>query len=126
MPAEKSKSVNTRPPAMPTQVKIGAQVFDIVERSRKKDGMLNDETYGYTLDKENLIVVDADIHITKKQVTLLHEIMHACRLVFDTGIKPKKTDEFDVWEHFFIGAWETSLIMVFRDNPKILNYITWE
>jgi ribonucleotide reductase alpha subunit len=115
-----------KPPAIPTQVKIGAQVFDIVERSHKKDGMLNDDTYGYTLDKENLIVVDSDIHITKKQVTLLHEIMHACRLVFDNGVRPKKIDEFDVWEHYFIGAWETSLIMVFRDNPKVLAYLIWE
>lgn len=124
MPTGQSPKTN-RAPALPSQVIIGAQVFNVIERSRKKDGMLNDETYGYTIDKENLIVVDADIHITKKQVTLLHEIMHACRFVFDSVVKPKKTDEFEVWEHFFIGAWETSLIMVFRDNPKILSYLIW-
>jgi hypothetical protein len=125
MPTVQSQKAN-KAPALPSKVKVGAQVFNVVSRSRKVDGMLNDDTYGYTLDKENLIVIDSDIHITKKQVTLLHEIMHACRLVFDNGIKPSKTDEFDAWEHFFIGAWETSLIMVFRDNPKVLNYITWE
>jgi hypothetical protein len=125
MPTVQSQGAN-KAPTLPSKVKVGAQVFNVVSRSRKIDGMLNDETYGYTLDKENLIVIDSDIHITKKQVTLLHEIMHACRLVFDNGVKPSKTDEFDVWEHFFIGAWETSLIMVFRDNPKVLNYITWE
>jgi hypothetical protein len=108
---------------MPKQVKIGPQVFKIVERSKIDDGMLNDGSFGYTLDMANLIVVDADIHITKKQVTLLHEIMHACRMVFEGTSKPSKSDDADVWEHHFIGVWESSLLLVLRENPDIVKWL---
>jgi hypothetical protein len=110
--------------AMPKQVKVGPQVFKIVERSKIDDGMLNDGSFGYTLDMANLIVVDADIHITKKQVTLLHEIMHACRMVFEGPTKPSKSDDADAWEHHFIGVWESSLLLVLRENPDIVKWLT--
>jgi Zn-dependent peptidase ImmA (M78 family) len=108
---------------MPKQVKIGIQVFDIVERKRKEDGMLNDGNYGYTLDDRNLIVVAADMHVSKKQVTLLHEIMHAARMVWESPTKPKKNAEFEDWEHYFIGVWETSLLLVLRDNPDVVSWL---
>ena len=109
--------------SMPTSVKVGTQVFNIIERSADVDGMLTDNTYGYTLDEKNLIVVDADIHKTKKQITLLHEILHACRMVFDNSIKPKKTDDFEVWEHYFIGTIENSLLLVFSQNPGLIDWL---
>lgn len=109
--------------ALPAYVKVGPQIFDIVERSASKDGMLTDGSYGYTLDSKNLIVIDADIHISKKRVTLLHEILHAARMVFDNGTKPKKTDDFEVVEHYFIGIWESSLLIVFKENPEILAWL---
>jgi len=108
---------------MPSKVKIGPQVFEIVERSSDKDGMLNEGSYGYTLDSKNLIVIDASIHITKKRVTMLHEIMHAARMVFDTATKPKKTDDFEAWEHYFIGVWESSLLLILKENPDILEWL---
>lgn len=108
---------------MPGTVVIGAQVFKIVERSRKEDGMLNDGAYGYTLDQDNLIVVDADIHLSKKRVTVVHEIMHAIRMTNDSPIKPKKEDEFDDIEHYFISMWEGNLIKVFKENPKLMKWI---
>jgi hypothetical protein len=107
-------------------VKIGAQVFDVIERSRSKDGMLNDSTYGYTLDTENLIVIDSSIHFSKKQVTLLHEIMHACRMSFDNSVKPKKGEEFEAWEHYFIGIYEEGLLLTIRNNPDLLEYLLSE
>jgi hypothetical protein len=116
-PSPKKKS------SMPTSVKVGTQVFNIIERSADVDGMLTDNTYGYTLDEKNLIVVDADIHKTKKQITLLHEILHACRMVFDNSLKPKKTDDFDTWEHYFIGTIENSLLLVFSQNPGLIDWL---
>lgn len=110
-------------PKMPETVIIGAQVFRIVERSRKEDGMLSDGAYGYTLDQDNLIVVDADIHLSKKRVTVIHEIMHAIRMTNDSPIKPKKEDEFDDIEHYFISMWEGNLIKVLKDNPKLMKWI---
>lgn len=108
---------------MPTKVKVGTQVFAIIERSADVDGMLSDSTYGYTLDEKNLIVIDANIHKSKKQITLLHEILHACRMVFDNSLKPKKSDDFEVWEHYFIGTVEHSLLLVFTQNKGLVEWL---
>ena len=108
---------------IPTRVKIGSQWFDVIERSRRDDGTLSDDTYGYTLDKENLIVIDSDIATSRQQLTLWHELMHAARNVYDTSVIPKKSDNFEVWEHYFIGVWEESLLVLMRDNPELLTYL---
>lgn len=108
---------------MPSQVIIGTQVFDIVWRKRKDDATLHEGNYGYTLDEANLIVIDIDIHKTKKQVTLLHEIMHAARMTFDNEAKPGPKASFEEWEHYFIGVWENSLLLVLRDNPDIVRWL---
>ncbi len=109
--------------SIPSSVKIGTQVFDIVLRDRKSDGMLNDATFGYTLDIENLIVIDSTLKLSKQRITLLHEILHAIHAVFDTSVKPTKKDDFDVWEHYFIGVYEEALLLVLRDNPELIKYL---
>lgn len=109
---------------IPKSVKIGTQVFTIEERDPKKDGMLNDGSYGYTLDSKNLIVIDSTIHLSKKQVTLYHEIMHAARMANEgAGIKPGKNASFEEWEHHFIGIWENSMLLVLQDNPKLVEWL---
>lgn len=111
---------------LPKSIIVGNQVFDVIERSSTEDGMLNDGAYGYTLDTKNLIVIDKDIHHSKKVVTLFHEIMHACRMVNEPSVKPKRNTELEDWEHFFIGVWENSLLMVLRDNPDLVAYLLKE
>lgn len=111
---------------IPQRVRVGSQWFDIVTRSRHDDGMLNDGTFGYTLDTENLIVIDSDTHPSRQQLTLWHELMHAARNVYDTSVIPKKSDSFETWEHYFIGVWEESLLVLLRDNPKLLDYLLSE
>lgn len=111
---------------MPTTIKIGAQVFTVMQRSREEDGMLNDDTLGYTLELQNLIVVDKQLPLTKKRLTLVHELMHAMGFVFDTSVKPSKKDDFEIWEHYFIGVWEEPLLMLLRDNPTLVAYLTEE
>lgn len=108
---------------MPAKVRVGSQWFDVIERSRHDDGMLNDGTFGYTLDTENLIVIDSDIAHSRQQLTLWHELMHAARNIYDTSVMPKKSDSFDTWEHYFIGVWEESLLVLIRDNPELLEYL---
>ena len=110
----------------PEKVKVGTQVFDIVYRSRHDDGMLNDNTFGYTLDTENLIVIDASLAPSKQRTTLFHEIFHAVRMVYDTSVKPKKTDDFEAWEHYFIGVYEEGMLLVLRSNPEVLTYLLEE
>lgn len=109
---------------IPKSVKIGTQVFTIEERDPKKDGMLNDGSYGYTLDSKNLIVIDSTIHLSKKQVTLYHEIMHAARMANEgAGGRPGKNATFEDWEHHFIGIWENSMLLVLQDNPKLVEWL---
>lgn len=112
---------------MPSKVRIGAQVFKIEERSVKNDGTLNDNSYGYTLDQGNLIVIDANIAFTKKQQTLLHEIIHAIGMVYGSGQKePGSKDAYDVWEHHFIGIWEAPMLSFIKDNPEVVSWLQLE
>lgn len=111
---------------VPSKIRIGTQIFEVVLRDRKNDGMLNDGTLGYTLDAENLIVIDSSLSPTKTRTTFVHELLHAIRMVFATTIKPRKSDEFETWEHFFIGIYEEGLLMVLRDNPELYEYLTAE
>lgn len=111
----------------PKKVKIGAQIFRIEERSIKQDGTLNDNSYGYTLDQGNLIVIDASIAFTKKQQTLLHEIIHAIGMVYGSGQKePGSKDAYDVWEHHFIGIWEAPMLSFIKDNPEVIEWLQLE
>ena len=111
----------TRRGMQPSEVKIGPQVFSIEFRDPDKDGMLNDGTQGYTLDAGNLIVVSKSLAPTKQRVTLMHEILHACRMTFENGM-PDKGAKYDEWEHFFIGVYENALLMLINDNPELVEW----
>lgn len=108
--------------AMPTKIKIGTQVFSVVERSRIDDGALSEPNYGYVIDEGNIIVIDKNMHPSKKKVTLFHEVMHAARMVWDNPVRPK-VEEFDEWEHYFIGVWENSLLLVLKENPQLRDWL---
>lgn len=108
---------------IPSQVRVGTQVFDVVLRSRHDDGMLNDNNYGYTLDTENLIVIDSCLAFSKQRTTLIHELLHAIHYVFDNSIRPTSKDSFENWEHYFIGVYEEALIMLVRDNPELVEFL---
>lgn len=108
---------------IPKSVKIGAQVFDIVERHSKEDSMLGEGSYAYTMDETNLIVIDKGLHESKKKVTIVHEILHAARMCFESPVKPRKDADYAEWEHYFIGIWETSLLMVLQDNPRLVDWL---
>ena len=109
---------------VPSDVKIGPQNFKIEFRDPAKDGMLNDGSHGYTLEAGNLIVVSSAIDISKQRVTLMHEILHACKYVFDTfASKRDITDPEDI-EHFYISIYENAMLMVIQDNPDIIEGLT--
>jgi len=104
-------------------VKVGPQKFDIVQRDPKEDGMLDDGAYGYTLDRRNLIVLSSELAGGKEKITLLHEILHAIRMNNDGMPRPNKEDDFECWEHYFIAMYETGLLAVFKDNPKLVEWL---
>lgn len=104
-------------------VKIGAHNYTILERTKDEDGMLNDGSHGYTLENNNLIVISKTISHSKKQVVLLHELLHAIRFVNDGMPKPKNKDDFEEWEHYFISLYENNLLAVLKDNPQLTEWM---
>lgn len=105
-------------------IKIGAHEYRIEFRSKSNDGMLNDNNHGYTLEENNLIVINKDLSDSKKQVVLFHELLHAIRFVNDGMPKPRKKDDFEEWEHYFIALYENNLLAVIKDNPQLVEWIT--
>lgn len=108
----------------PASVRIGPQVFEIQFRSNATDGMLNDGSYGYTLDQGNLIVISKDVSLSKQKVTLMHEILHAIRMVFEGVSPPKKNSEYEEWEHYFIGIYENAILMIMNDNEDLMEWFS--
>ena len=104
-------------------VKVGPQKFEIIQRDPREDGMLNDGAYGYTLDGKNVIVLSSDLSNGKEKVTMLHEILHAVRMSNDGMPRPTKEDDFEAWEHYFIAMYETGLLAVLKDNPKLVEWL---
>lgn len=120
---------STKYPKLPTKVKIGAQDWTIVERSRDDDGTINDDSYGYTLQKSNFIVIDKNCPPSRKRQTLFHELFHAVRFSNgSSGIKPdmeniQAEDVIYTWEHYFIAMYEDTMLSVLRENPAIVDYL---
>lgn len=108
---------------MPKTVKIGSQVWEISEQKRKHNAEFLDGTYGYTIDKDNTIIIDAEMANSVKRVTLFHEILHAVRFIFGGSFKPGKSTTYEEWEHYFIGLYEEPMLMVLRDNPELLAFL---
>lgn len=120
---------STKYPKLPNKVKIGAQDWTIVERSRDDDGTINDDSYGYTLQKSNFIVIDKNCPPSRKRQTLFHELFHAVRFSNgSSGIKPdmeniQSDDVIYTWEHYFIAMYEDTMLSLLRENPAIVAYL---
>lgn len=108
---------------MPKKVQVGSQTWDIVEKARKGDLSLSEDSFGYTLHRENMIVIDSTAAESRKRQILIHEILHAIRYSFGNPTTPKKTDDAEVWEHYYIAMYEEGLLLVLRDNPELLQYL---
>jgi hypothetical protein len=108
---------------VPKKIKIGAQWYRVEERKTGDDGMLSDATSAYTLAERNLIVLSADLAESNKRQVLVHEILHAIHNVLGSSTKPTKSADFADWEHHFISAYESGLLMVLQDNPELVKYL---
>ena len=107
---------------MPTEIQVGTHTYKIVLRETKDDAGLED-AYGYTVDSSNLIVIRADMPASKRQQTLLHELLHVIRFVYGSHTVPTKTASPEDWEHHFITLYEQPLLTVFKDNPDLYDYL---
>lgn len=114
---------------VPTKIKIGAQDWTIIERSRSDDGFIDGDAYGYTLQKSNVIVIDKDCPPSRKRQTLFHELFHAIRFSNgSSGIKPNMEEVLPdevilTWEHYFIAMYEDTMLSTLRENPKLMEYL---
>jgi hypothetical protein len=108
---------------LPVTIKIGTQDWTVVEHTSKEDGMLYEDNYGYTLERRNMIVMDKDASDSRKRQVLMHEILHAIRFTFFTGSKMPTKLNFEDTEHYFIGMYEETLLMVLKDNPQLIEYL---
>jgi len=109
-------------PTCPKSVRIGIQTWQIQQLSEKEDTLLAEGNCGYTQDVRNIIVIDKNLHESKKKVTVWHEVMHATRFTFEPT-QPRKQAEYEEWEHHFIAVWENSLLMVLVDNPELTKWL---
>lgn len=107
---------------LPSNVRIGSQVWEISEQKRKHAS--DDEHYGFTNAKDNTIVLDADLQLSMKRTTLVHEILHAIGITFGGSFKPAKNTDYADMEHYWIGIYEEPLVMVLRDNPQLVEFLT--
>lgn len=120
---------NKKPLPVPTKIKVGAQDWTVIERDRADDGYIAEDSYGYTLHKTNLIVLDKHCPPSRKRQTLFHELFHAIRFSNgSSGIKPDMEnilpDEvIPTWEHYFIAMYEDTMLSILRENPKVMEYL---
>jgi hypothetical protein len=109
---------------IPKLIAIGTHRFEVIEKKRKHDSDLHDEhSYGYTIEKDNVIVLDAEMPLSMKRVTLFHEVLHAIRMVYGGSFVPKKDTTFDEWEHYFIGIYEEPFVQVLQANPEFVKFL---
>jgi hypothetical protein len=48
-------------------------------------------------------------------------------MVHAAGMKqPGGKDEYEVWEHHFIGIWESPMLMFIKDNPEVVAWLQLE
>lgn len=108
---------------LPKKIRVGSQIWEITEQKRKHNSEFLDGTYAYTVDKDNTIVLDAEMAHSIRRVTLFHEVLHAIRFVFGGSFKPKRDTTYEEWEHYWIGLYEEPVLMVLRDNPELLAFL---
>lgn len=108
---------------VPKAVKIGTQIWEITEHKRKHNSDFAEGTYGYTMDKDNTIVLDVEMPISRKRTTLLHELFHAIRFTYGGVVYPTKAATLGDWEHYFIGLYEEPLITVLQENPELADFL---
>lgn len=108
---------------LPSKVKIGSQIYKILEREDGDDGGLTD-ALAYTLTERNLIVLNKVLPIDRKRSVLVHELMHAIIYSFSRQDSDKVTnDNFNDWEHWFISTLQEPWLMILRDNPDLTAYL---
>lgn len=117
-----------KPKPMPKTVKIGAAVytFDNSEEnwhSRVINGHVTIDTWGETDHKLNQVHIRAGQSLSQEQHTVIHEVLH---LIWFYSLSDSVMGQVphEDKEEYMVGALEPFMLMVLRDNPDLLEYLT--
>lgn len=102
-------------PKLPTSVKIGYIVYDIVDWNHEIADARNN--YGEIDYVKNTIKVDTEHGGVKAANTLLHEIIHGVHRSASAHEVEGATEEF------LTCIYADGLTQVFMDNPDVLDFI---
>jgi Zn-dependent peptidase ImmA (M78 family) len=69
------------------ELTIGGHLYKIVELPLKHEDE-SKELYGRHMVKDNIILINTDIHQSRKEETLIHEILHA--IFYNYGLEHKE------------------------------------
>jgi hypothetical protein len=100
---------------LPRRIKVGAYDWRIkVDPGPSED-------YGETnYDKAEITIWPANHQSPERLVgTVIHELLHVIH--DDKELTPSEPDGYE--EEVVVVAFETGLVSLFRDNPKLLNWI---
>lgn len=114
---------------LPSKVKILNHTWTIVEESLEPEDGSDYPNYGKCERFDQVITINKDMTVDNKRVTLLHELLHACRYSNgNPGLLPDFTDVpkeeiILTWEHMLLGLYEEPFLSILRNNPKVVEYL---
>jgi hypothetical protein len=112
----------------PTRAKVGYQVYTIgwLDESEWEAAGLPDNTNGATRPSHGIIAIRLGFNRSEEwyRETLVHELLHACFAVsrIDVYMDDKVLDA----EELVCNTQAPMLLALFRENPKVLRYLTGE
>lgn len=96
------------------KIKILSQIFEVEEAAFKDDE--EELCFGEIEFEKNRILINRDTSEERKEVTLLHEILHS---VFQQlGFKEENDNEH------LICSLSEALMMIVKENPKLFAFFT--
>ncbi|NDC55599.1 MAG: hypothetical protein EBZ69_02125 [Alphaproteobacteria bacterium] len=106
--------MSTRPPARPSEVRVGPYLFRVEYREDVSDS--EPDLFGITIPRDQRIIVSSRQTDQCERDTLLHEVLHA--VFYASGL----FREVDNEERVVAGV-STWLLMVLRDNPQLAKFL---
>jgi len=114
---------------MPTSVIIGSVTFRVtinpddwmrIEHKNQSKG-----NYGFTGYHEATIYINPESTPDTQRLTLWHEVMHAmCEAVMGSPDWHGLGKEKSAREEAVVSAFESPIVLVLRDNPALVAYLT--
>jgi len=116
--------------ALPNNVLIGQRNWRVVVSNEKEHPELS-EAWAYYDGAHDEIIVRDNMTAGRLRIALIHEILHAIRYctMNEAGAIELQGEEEDVtdfmmrMEHYYIFTWAEPLLIVMRNNPKLLKFL---